>query len=412
MKIVVRVLLIAAICFGIYSCFRSLGGGNLTARENGLFSILLTGLSILASWLVSDMYSANQYREALEEVQEAHRTNLRTYALKAAEKVTNLSNELARLSTYLQQELDYTDYRSVDEELLAKEERLESSIHLINTLKSVNDTSLSDWQGVIGDELEEQREEKNERERDLRESLSNMEHILMVQSEELAHRQKPDDALRLELDSLRRDLRLMMSAAGGIAVPLHRTSKTRHVVEAECPKCQAPLKYKQSSVGAKIKAVRCASCTTKFVARFDSQKGHYLTLRAPVLEKFVCPSCHVPGALDLDPLPGAIGTGHCSDCGRGITLVRAADGVRTRLTVERLTHSGITNELVEAIRLSLPEQPWPSGVHRQVADKLQLTSTMVSKVIQKLIKDGVFLDQHDGIVVGGVRPASSPPPQE
>jgi hypothetical protein len=41
----------------------------------------------------------------------------------------------------------------VDEALQAREERIESAIHLIRTLKSVNDTSLSDWEGVIGDEL-------------------------------------------------------------------------------------------------------------------------------------------------------------------------------------------------------------------------------------------------------------------
>ena len=106
----------------------------------------------------------------------AHRTNLRTYALKAAEKVTNLSNELSRLSAYLQQELDYTDYRNTEEELQAKEERLESAIRLLSTLKSVNDTSLSDWQGVIGDELAEQREQIHEREQELRETLMGNSH--------------------------------------------------------------------------------------------------------------------------------------------------------------------------------------------------------------------------------------------
>ncbi len=128
------------------------------------------------------MYSASQHKAAIEEVQEVHRTNLRTYALKAAEKVTNLSNELSRLSTYLQQELDYTDYRNTEEKLQAKEERLESAIHLLSTLKSVNDTSLSDWQGVIGDELAVQREETKEREQELRAMLLEVEAQLAGQN--------------------------------------------------------------------------------------------------------------------------------------------------------------------------------------------------------------------------------------
>src|SRR5258708_19151811 len=133
MRIFVRVLVLLAIGSGIAYCVHALGTGSLTPRENGLMSIVLTGLSILASWVVSEMYSQSQHKAAIEEVEVAHQKNLRTYALKAAEKVTNLSSELNRLATYLQQELDYTEYRSAEEELQAKEERLESAIHLIGT---------------------------------------------------------------------------------------------------------------------------------------------------------------------------------------------------------------------------------------------------------------------------------------
>ena len=80
------------------------------------------------------------------------------FALKAAEKVDNLSQELDRLTAYLQQEL--TDaaggapQAATPEALRLKDARIESAIHIIGTLKSVNDRSLSDWQGVIGDELD------------------------------------------------------------------------------------------------------------------------------------------------------------------------------------------------------------------------------------------------------------------
>ena len=116
MRTFVRIVVLLAIIAGIGACLYFLGSGDLKGRESALLSIVLTGLSILASWVVTAMYAESQHRAAIDDVQEAHRTNLRTYALKAAEKVTNLSNELGRLSTYLQQELDCSDYRSSEEE--------------------------------------------------------------------------------------------------------------------------------------------------------------------------------------------------------------------------------------------------------------------------------------------------------
>ncbi len=70
----------------------------------------------------------------------------RFFALKAAEKVTNLSNELDRLSVFLQQEAKGTEYGSPAEALQARDPRIEAAVHMIGTLKSVNDRSLSDWQ--------------------------------------------------------------------------------------------------------------------------------------------------------------------------------------------------------------------------------------------------------------------------
>jgi hypothetical protein len=105
------------------SLFTREGGFN--TKRSALLSIVMTGLSILANWVVTELYSQSQKTEAISEVQEQHKSNLKTYALKAAEKVTNLSNELTRLSNYLQQELDCNDFQNPVEELRSKEERIE-----------------------------------------------------------------------------------------------------------------------------------------------------------------------------------------------------------------------------------------------------------------------------------------------
>jgi uncharacterized protein (UPF0333 family) len=399
MKIFVRILILSAIGAGIFWCMHALGKGNLTSTDSALFSVVLTGLSILASWVVTEMYSSDQHKAAIEEVQEAHRTNLRTYGLKAAEKVTNLSNELNRLSTYLQQELDYTEYRNTEEELLAKEERLESAIHLINTLKSVNDTSLSDWQGVIGEELDEQREEKHERERELRMALAEMEEMLRLQTAELRDRQQPNQEIRAEMESLRRDLRLMVSAAGGVPVPFHRIAKTRHTIETSCPGCGAGLKYKQSASIKSVKAVRCTDCQSRFVARYDEKKGHYLLPREPTIEAFECPSCDARNEIPLDPVPSGSAAGECKSCGCGIIVIRSTDGVRVRLASQQiLTRQALSEELIERVKKSLPPQPWPTGTHKKIALDLDVSFSTVSRAITELIKRGNFLPQEYGLL--------------
>lgn len=402
MKVFVRILILLAITAGILACMRALGQGSLTARESALLSIVLTGLSILASWVVSEMYSSNQHRAAIQEVQEAHRTNLRTYALKAAEKVTNLSNELNRLSTYLQQELDYTDYRSSEEELQAKEERLESAIHLINTLKSVNDTSLSDWQGVIGDELEQQREEKHEREQEFRAALAHVEDMLLTQAAEIRTREQPAQDIRAEIESIRRDLRLMLTAASGISVPFfHRGSRSsRQTVESKCPVCGAAITYKQRSTGARIKAVRCAGCQSRLAAQYDEQKGHYLALRTPIVERFSCPSCGAEGQAELDPVPGGSIVSNCTGCGCVITLVRATDGVKVRIAAQP---GGVviplSSEIIEQVRSKLPPQPWPTGVHKKIALDLNIPLGTARRAVTELIRSGDFLPQADGKIL-------------
>ena len=146
-------IVITACVIAIITILFYLSTGDLTIRETGLLSTLLTVLSIIATLIVAHIYSQSTYRKALEEVKDTYQSNIKTYALNAAEKVNNLSNQLSSLSAYLQEDLDQTEFESVNETLRSREERIESSIQIINMLRSVNDTTLSDWKGVIGDEL-------------------------------------------------------------------------------------------------------------------------------------------------------------------------------------------------------------------------------------------------------------------
>jgi ssDNA-binding Zn-finger/Zn-ribbon topoisomerase 1/Tfp pilus assembly protein PilE len=396
-------MIFLAYSVGIVACIYFISGENLTARESGMIAIILTILSILASWSFSHYYSESQHTKALKDVQEFHRTNLKTYARKAAEKVNNLSNELSRLSAYLEKELTRADYDSSEEELNAKEERIESAIHITNTLKSINDTSLSDWEGVIGDELEERRAEQQEREEELEELLARYEST--ISSLEMDVRSRGDNTLVIqkEIESLKSELRFLSSRVGIIMPPILRPARSsRNVVETRCPVCQKVLTYKQKPKETGIKALRCTSCGSNLVSRYNKDAGFRLELRQPIKERVSCPNCSLSVEAELDQVPSTTVKVECSNCGAKLRIVRIVDGLRVtqtgppmQVSVENVAPK-LDEQLIERVRDELPKQPWPKGIHKIIATKLTLTHAVVYSAISELIRQGVFNPQIDG----------------
>jgi hypothetical protein len=86
--------------------------------------------------------------------------------------------------------------------------------------------------------------------------------------------------------------------------------------------------------------------------------------------------------------------------------VEQKESVRTQQTVAPL------NDLSEAAyELLLPAQPWPKGVHRDLADKLGISPSQAAEIINDLIRLGKFKHQVDGVVIepinGGANAESS-----
>jgi hypothetical protein len=59
----------------------------------------------------------------------------------------------------------------------------------------------------------------------------------------------------------------------------------------------------------------------------------------------------------------------------------------------------ISEEQLELIANTLPEQPWPTGTHKIVAQQLNLPARTVTDAIQELIKRGRFSHQVDGVLL-------------
>jgi predicted RNA-binding Zn-ribbon protein involved in translation (DUF1610 family) len=363
-------------------------------REASLLGILLFVLSVLATWIVAHIYSESSQKKALEELKEFHQANLKTYALKAAEKVNNLSNQLNLLSLYLQEELDCTDYESPQEELLAKEERIASAIHITNTLKSVNDTGLSDWKGVIGEELDQQREKREEKEEEIREAIEGLQSVL---SSEEALKQHSFDAVHAELAALKDELRLLVGQAVGTSITFPRKLKpARNLVENPCPSCGHSVSYRQRPKAGTAKAVRCQSCGSQLLARVDANRAFRLEKRSVVREGFVCPSCEAYIEVELDTFPGSAVRTECHACHAALRTTRTGAGIRVTALRETSQAAEPTEEVISLVQKSLPAQPWPKGTSQRVAEELHLPHSTVHAAVQELIRRGVFRVQIEG----------------
>lgn len=178
-SIIVGVIFAAILFLGLISYFSVTSS---TQNEIALSSIILTMISIIATWVVSHLYAKKTRLEEIENLNAAHEKSLKMYALKAAEKVMNLSLQLDRLNQYLLAYTEAPDDSDLVVVLRTRDERVTGAIHMVELLRSVNDTALSDWEGVIGEELDEKREKEEEkalqREKHVEELLGKVDSIL------------------------------------------------------------------------------------------------------------------------------------------------------------------------------------------------------------------------------------------
>lgn len=377
------IVLIVGLLVGVLICLYRISSGSPTPSETLLLSELLTLFSILGSWIASRYYSEFDFNR-----------NLRLFAHKAAEKVTNLSKELDRLSAVLQDELKAEQYATSGEALLARSIRIEDAIHIIRTLKSVNDGSLSDWQGVIGEELSAKLEEKEKREQSLRqllerfESLEEVEPSLAPEADEGGETTK----LRSEVNSIREDLRTLAGQVSGLPIRQPRARPGRQLVEAKCPLCSEIIRYRIKERQGAIKPVKCVHCGASLYSRqLDGEV--ILRQRVPSHEVVICPVCAEKLDVMLDPVPGASQDLACPKCKNALKAIRKQQGVRVKVHEAGEKPSEVTEQRVKE---AMGPQPWPPGKARAVSEELGLPVQVVSSIVKQLIDRGEFKVQVNG----------------
>lgn len=382
-----------ALSIGVSVCVAIIAFGTLSAKESAILSLLLTILSVMASWIFSTIHSSSQHAEAISEVKEMHNENLRTYALKAAEKVNNLSDQLNRLSVFLDEELQ-------DDSEINKDgrQRILSAIHMIAMLKSVNDTSLSDWQGVIGEEIQEHRKETEEKEKLLINLMDKVEHLWDSYEQESITAEVVDK----RVNQLKREMKNLAGSITGTHINIPRTRSTRkREIECKCPSCDETNKYIQRAKKGSAKPFKCEHCSTQLISIFDEAQDDFsINIAGPKLENITCPSCSKDTSGTVDTRPYKKSKITCDKCNQDLLLSRLTTGkVQVTLSTQD-THDGtvIDDDFIEKVKASLPEQPWPQGTHKTVANKFNVSHTSVQKAIQALVLRGDFKEQKDGVL--------------
>ena len=389
---------ILAIVFfiGVILCVSIISLAELTSKESSILSLFLTVLSVIASWLLAKVYSESQHLRAIEEVKDMHNDKVRTFALKAAEKVNNLSEQINKLSIYLEEELDDDSYDDDKESLMAKEERIESAIHILSMLKSVNDTSLSDWHGIIDEEIEEQREIREAREEELRELIHKLESIIIK-----TNKNQQDEKLLKQIETMKKDMRLLMAGVSGSHVSVTKVGKrkVRKELTKECPTCKFELQYSQRSKANSVKTIYCKNCNALIYSRYNMQQDDFnLGIKEEKSEKIDCPECDVEIAFELDTESHSKKSIKCEQCQKEIIVVRKTNGEFVSVKEKLISSSQVTENDIEKVKNELPTQPWPKNIHKDIAQKLNMSNSAVMKATRELIKNGEFKEQIDGVL--------------
>lgn len=254
---------------------------DLSSRECLFLSVLLTGLAIAASWLGTGIASKSTSEQMKNTLKTEYMENLRTYALKAAEKVQNLSAEMERLIDYVN-ESPPSEKEGLSRTLI---ERFKTVSIMLETIKSVNDTALSDWRGIIGDELKKQEQIKTDIDEifskieDLEEAITtpttSTGQLTMIPS--IYSATVPTDwssmfnyNINTRLEDIDKDI---VNYASSSPIPVRLPRKRRINATVKCPKCESENSTRVNMRDGYKKVIRCNNCLNYFAVTVDSDQN-------------------------------------------------------------------------------------------------------------------------------------------
>lgn len=341
----------------------------MSPRESQVVGVLTSILSALLSWFVTHLYSTQERRNAIDEVKKVHEERLKTYALNAVEKVENLSSQMEMVLENLDSTLEQVSGETQTETLLI--ERLRSVYILLDVLRSTNNTFVTDWRGVIGEELR--------REEALEVKIQLLRDQLAVQELERDRVPSMESTLLQAEQEILKQIADLQSKKQFSTLPRRRAF--RESGEVECCYCSQPfsVNFKASR---KARYYRCPHC------------GQYLNVEHPQPDTFVprpiphsdktikCPVC---GHNYAQTLPGAVGLcveSCCPRCDHEFSLALTTSGpVSHNFYGKRLV---LTPKFVALVAKQLPEGKRTTEDVERAAGRFGCPMELIREALEQL----------------------------
>jgi len=383
MKIIIY-LIFGVLVIAIIGIILLSGFVELSPREYMFSSILLTGLAIGASWLGTNLtsrFNAEQMRKTLKS---EYTDNLRTYALKAAEKVQNLSAEIGRLFDYVKESLP----SSKDEAAAISVERFKTVGLMLETIKSVNDTGLSDWRGIIGDELKEQEQIQT----DINNIFSKLEEIEESMTTPVTAGWEVTVPARLasvgvagsNVDARLEDInRYIHEYASSSPIPVRLPKSERIEATVKCPKCKIDNTTKINLREGYGRVVRCDNCGNYFQVNVDKDMRINTDNVETKEAKVVCVVCDTENMIKY-PVWQAYSLHHnCSKCTSTISAAVSGDE-----EIKFRQSGDMTKKFMEIIE-QLTEGKYPDeGKVSEITKVLGVRKSKVAQCVRVLLNLG------------------------
>ncbi|HEV7998839.1 MAG TPA: hypothetical protein VGP63_03090 [Planctomycetaceae bacterium] len=349
-----------------------------TAAESLMLGVLISVFSVLAAVVVSHIYYKLGSQSASQEAKRSYDETIRTFARKAAEKVFNLSNEFDRLAESLRTAIDEGDEEESNKlTLLVLREKILSAIHILETLKSMNDTSLSDWRGIIGEDIQLQRQ----RQLQISEELEEQRELLGELESRVTGERR--EQIEQRLQQVERRVHENIAALPFLFRPPHLKPKKREV-QIVCPGCGVQnTVLARSRVGA-VKLFQCEGCEHFVDVRFQNEVEFKAEMASEQSMKVACGDCKSEIEFNIpDRLGASVGIA-CAECGSGMTATMSKEGIHYHPHKK----TAMTESFLNLVLANLPPRPWPQGVHKQIAQRMGVSNSSVSRALTVLIRTG------------------------
>ena len=101
-----------------------------------------------------------------------------------------------------------------------------------------------------------------------------------------------------------------------------------------------------------------------------------------------CPMCGSGIVAEVPEFSGATVSTTCESCEVQLLLSKSSSGANLR--IPKASRREMPKHLVDAVREKLPPRPWPTHIHKSIAADLNVSNSVVSRIIGHLIEQGYF----------------------